>query len=56
MNMNIGRWEWDLAPQPPDENIPAASDEERLIILRMLREKKISLEEAEKLLAALEGK
>jgi hypothetical protein len=32
------------------------SDEERLTILRMLEEKKISLEEAEKLLAALEGR
>ncbi len=32
------------------------SDEERLAILKMLQEKKISLEEAEKLLAALEGK
>lgn len=36
----------------------ASSDlqEERLIILRMLEEKKITLDEAEKLLAALEGK
>lgn len=32
------------------------SDQERLTILKMLQEKKISLEEAEKLLAALEGK
>jgi hypothetical protein len=32
------------------------SDTERLTILKMLQEKKISLEEAEKLLAALEGK
>jgi hypothetical protein len=32
------------------------SDDERLAILKMLQEKKISLEEAEKLLAALEGK
>ena len=31
-------------------------DEERLTILRMLQEKKISLQDAEKLLAALEGK
>jgi hypothetical protein len=34
----------------------AVSDDERLVILRMLQEKKISLAEAEKLLAALEGK
>ena len=32
-----------------------ASDEERLTILRMLQEKKISAEEADKLLSALEG-
>jgi hypothetical protein len=56
MNMNIGRWEWELTPHGPVETDQAASDEERLTILRMLREKKITLEEAEKLLAALEGK
>jgi hypothetical protein len=32
------------------------SDDERLVILKMLQEKKITLDEAEKLLAALEGK
>jgi len=32
------------------------SDEERLSILRMLQEKKISLTDAELLLSALEGK
>ena len=32
------------------------SDDERLTVLKMLQEKKITLEEAEKLLAALEGK
>lgn len=42
---------------PPEEKRPksAISDEERLVVLRMLEEKKISLEEAEQLLAALEG-
>lgn len=40
------------APHPPQE---MASDEERLAILKMLAEKKITAEEAEKLLAALEG-
>lgn len=42
---------------PPAEKRPktAISDEERLVVLRMLEEKKISLEEAEQLLAALEG-
>ncbi|MBA4380053.1 MAG: hypothetical protein C0393_05120 [Anaerolinea sp.] len=41
--------------KPPERGEPV-SDEERLTILKMLQEKKISLEEAEKLLAALEGK
>lgn len=42
-------------PTPPKKGEPV-SDEERLTILKMLQQKKISLEEAEKLLAALEGK
>jgi len=40
------------APNPPKSSV---SDEERLMILRMLEQKKISLEEAEKLLAAIES-
>lgn len=56
MNMNIGRWEWDLAPRAGAPADSAPSDKERLSILRMLQEKKITLEDAEKLLAALEGK
>ena len=55
-NVNVGRWNWDLSPKEPPETGEAVSDDERLIILRMLQEKKISLAEAEKLLAALEGK
>jgi hypothetical protein len=55
-NVNVGRWNWDLSPSGPAETGEAVSDDERLIILRMLQEKKISLSEAEKLLAALEGK
>jgi hypothetical protein len=55
-NVNIGRWNWDLTPQSPSEKSEPVSDDERLVILRMLKEKKINLEEAEKLLAALEGK
>ncbi len=57
VNMNIGRWKWDMTPGkfPPSTPAPI-SDEERLTILRMLQEKKISLDEAEKLLSALEGK
>jgi hypothetical protein len=40
------------APEPAGEPV---SDEERMAILRMLQEKKITSEEADKLLAALEG-
>lgn len=43
------------APQPVSVNEPV-SDAERLTVLQMLQNKKISLQEAEKLLAALEGK
>ncbi len=59
VNMNIGRWKWDLTPGqfPPATGAPSpVSDDERLTILRMLQEKKISLDDAEKLLSALEGK
>jgi len=52
----IGRSNWGLGsrgvPLPPKEPV---SDEERMSILRMLQEKKITAEEAEKLLAALDG-
>jgi SHOCT-like domain len=51
---------WTTPPVPPaakpPAGEPAASDEERLMILRMLEQKKITLEEAEKLLQVLEGK
>ena len=54
----IGQWKTNpyrtASPMPPTDQ--PISDEERLTILRMLQEKKISLEDAEKLLAALEGK
>jgi hypothetical protein len=59
VNMNVGRWKWDLTPGqfPPAPDAPhPVSDEERLTILRMLQEKKISLDDAEKLLSSLEGK
>lgn len=51
-------WNFDFpgTPTPPAPPSAPASDEERLMILRMLEEKKISLEEAEQLLSALEGK
>ncbi len=46
-------------PTPPTPTTPRAdpvSDEERLLILRMVENKQISVEEAERLLAALEGR
>lgn len=42
-------------PAPPEPREPV-TDDERLLILRMLEQKQISVEEAEKLLAALEGR
>ena len=56
-SVKVGRWNWDVSPgqftpMPPNE---AVSDQERMSILRMLAEKKITSEEADKLLAALEG-
>jgi hypothetical protein len=48
-------FEWPT-PAAPAQREPEVSDEERLMILRMLEQKKISLAEAEQLLEALEGK
>lgn len=55
--VSMGRWNWDLAPGGGSGPAPRASvsDEERMVILKMLQEKKITSEEAEKLLSALEG-
>jgi len=55
-SVNIGRWNWDVTPHGPLQTAAPVSDDERLVVLKMLQEKKITLEEAEKLLAALEGK
>jgi hypothetical protein len=55
-SLNIGRWNWDVTPHGPVQAAAPVSDDERMAILKMLQEKKISVEEAEKLLAALEGK
>lgn len=49
-------FEWRPSTARQGEPKPQVSDEERLMILRMLQEKKISVEEAEQLLAALEGR
>jgi hypothetical protein len=57
LNVGVGRWNWDVfqkggIPVPPK---PQASEEERMAILKMLQEKKITADEADKLLSALEG-
>jgi hypothetical protein len=44
------------APTPPTPMGEPVSEEERLVILRMLEQKKITMEQAEELLSALEGK
>lgn len=54
-----GAFHVNFPPTPPGPPVPpkeAVSDEERLAILRMLEQKKITLEQAEQLLSALEGK
>jgi SHOCT-like domain len=56
LHVSTGRWNWDISPHGPVPAAAPVSDDERLAILKMLQEKKISVEEAEKLLAALEGK
>jgi len=57
LNVGIGHWNWDLSPNKgaPMQAQPQVSEEERMSILRMLQEKKITAEEAESLLSALEG-
>jgi hypothetical protein len=50
-------FQWSGAPfTPPAPNKPPATEEERLLILRMLEQKKVTLEQATQLLEALEGK
>lgn len=56
----VGRWNWDfkgapkppMAPEPPSEPV---SDAERMAILKMLAEKKITSQQADELLSALDG-
>lgn len=52
------RFEWSSPAASPAKTAAAenASEEERLLILSMLEQKKISIQEAEELLSALEGK
>jgi hypothetical protein len=56
----VGRWNWDFkgAPKPPTPPEPPSepvSEEERMAILKMLAEKKITAQQAEELLNALDG-
>jgi flagellar motility protein MotE (MotC chaperone) len=49
-------WERPAPPSPAAPPEPVVSDEERLAVLRMLAQKKITPDEADQLLTALEGK
>ncbi|HEY6071909.1 MAG TPA: hypothetical protein VIV15_00600, partial [Anaerolineales bacterium] len=55
--VNMGRWDWNIDSSsivPPAPREPV-SEEERMAILKMLAEKKITAAQADELLAALEG-
>jgi hypothetical protein len=60
-NVNVGRWNWDFGPghgkvpPPPPPGSEPVAEEERIAVLKMLAEKKITAEQAEQLLSALEG-
>jgi hypothetical protein len=58
-NVGVGRWNWDFnsqnIPTPPSPPSEPVAEEERMAILKMLQEKKITAEQAEQLLNALEG-
>ena len=49
-------WSFNFPPTTPVPPSEPVSEDERLMILRMLEQKQISMEEAEELLSALEGK
>jgi len=49
------KWTWDFENMPKVPKREPVSEEERLTVLRMLAEKKITSEEADQLLSALEG-
>lgn len=56
--VNVGSWDFGPKGMPTPPGIPKSepvADEERMAILKMLQEKKITSEQAEQLLKALEG-
>jgi hypothetical protein len=58
-NVKVGRWNWEMGPKgvptPPSPPSEPVAEEERMAVLKMLAEKKITAEQAEQLLNALEG-
>jgi hypothetical protein len=58
-NVKAGPWNWEMGPRgvptPPSPPSEPVAEEERMAILKMLAEKKITAEQAEQLLNALEG-
>jgi hypothetical protein len=58
-HVKAGPWSWETGPRgvptPPTPPSEPVAEEERLAILKMLAEKKITAEQAEQLLNALEG-
>lgn len=57
--VNVGRWNWNIGPTgvitPPSPPSEPVAEEERMAILKMLQEKKISAAQADELLKALDG-
>ncbi|HAV76266.1 MAG TPA: hypothetical protein DCX53_02825 [Anaerolineae bacterium] len=57
--VNVGRWNWDIGPTgvitPPTPPSEPVAEEERMAILKMLQEKKITAAQADDLLKALDG-
>jgi hypothetical protein len=57
--VNVGRWDWNFGPDgvitPPAPPAEPVAEEERMAILKMLQEKKITAAQADELLKALEG-
>ena len=57
--VNVGRWDWNIGPNgvitPPSPPSEPVAEEERMAILKMLQEKKITAAQADELLKTLEG-